>query len=48
MRFIARYIKDKKDYFELVTVYETKTQKEKISKEYHIIEFISLKDAYNG
>ena len=43
MRFIARYAKDKKDYFELVTVYEDEIQKEKIPKEKPFIKTISFK-----
>jgi len=43
MRFIARYLKDKKDYFELITVYEDEIQKEKISKEKPFVKTISFK-----
>jgi len=43
MRFIARYAKDKKDYFELITVYEDEIQKEKISKEKPFAKTISFK-----
>ncbi|MBA1438317.1 MAG: NADH-quinone oxidoreductase subunit C [Epsilonproteobacteria bacterium] len=33
MRFIARYAKDKDNFFEIVTLYDTKMQKEQISKQ---------------
>ncbi|MGZ8546740.1 MAG: NADH-quinone oxidoreductase subunit C, partial [Sulfuricurvum sp.] len=34
MRLIARYAKEKQDYFELITVFDTQTEKQRITKEY--------------
>ncbi|MGZ8547415.1 MAG: hydrogenase large subunit [Sulfuricurvum sp.] len=34
MRLIARYAKEKQDYFELITVFDTQTEKQRITKEH--------------
>ena len=44
MRFIARFCKEKRDYFEIVTVYEESVQKEEISKESPRIKTLAKKE----
>lgn len=41
MRLIARYAKDKGDFFEVVTVYDTKIEREEVSKEVPTIKTLS-------
>ncbi len=44
MRFIARFCKEKSEYFEIITIYDEHNEKEEISKEHPSIKTITIKN----